>query len=146
MRWSVLLLALMPFVAQAGEAPVQRLCAAAGSDGALAAEVEHQIAQGKYPFTHAEQLLTADCSGKSLLDRLIASQQAENLEYAVIDMGANVNRPLVQEEGGKLTLVQYLIQQSVMAPTPAARAFASDYMAELRDVDFNPNLLSLSMN
>ncbi|MDF1780290.1 MAG: hypothetical protein P1U67_03240 [Alcanivoracaceae bacterium] len=143
----IALAALLPVASFAAESTSDRLCAAALTEGGLAAEVEQMIGVGAYPFQSADELLTLGCgNGKTLLDNLIVSMQAENLEYAVIDMGANVNRPLMQQEGGKLTLMQYLIQQAVVAPSEDARAFAMDYMTELRDVDFNPNLISLSMN
>lgn len=146
MRWSVLVLILIPAFVFAETSEEQRLCAAALEDGALAAEVELLDSAGGYHLASADQLLTLNCGGKTLLTRMIETTQAENLEYAVIDMGANVNHPLIDQEGGKLTVVQYLIQQAVIAPTIQSREFALDYMQELRDVDFNPNLLSISMN
>ncbi|MBQ0753556.1 MAG: hypothetical protein KBT87_02745 [Gammaproteobacteria bacterium] len=146
MRWSVVVLTLIPTLAFAAAGQEQRLCAAAIEDGALAAEVELLASTGEYQLASADQLLTLDCDGETLLTRMIETTQAENLEYAVIDMGANVNHPLIAQEGGKLTVVQYLIQQAVVAPSVESREFAMDYMQELRDVDFNPNLLSLSMN
>jgi len=145
MRWLVTIFALIPAMALANGAPEERLCLAAVSEGALAAEVESMMDQGDFPYARAEDMLTLDCEGQPLLHRMILAQQAENLEYAVIDMGANVNAPLMQAEGGKLSLTQYLMQQAVLAPNAEARAFAMDYMKELRDADFNP-LLSLTMN
>lgn len=145
MRWSVLVLTLIPTFALA-MGQQERLCAAAIEDGALAAEVELLASAGEYELVVADRLLTLDCGGKTLLTRMIETTQAENLEYAVIDMGANVHQPLIAQEGGKLTVVQYLIQQAIVAPSLQSREFAMDYMQELRDVDFNPNLLSLSMN
>jgi hypothetical protein len=145
MRWSVLVFTLIPVFAFAAPSEEQRLCAAAIEDGALAAEIELLDSAGG-DLLSADQLLTLDCDGETLLTRMIETTQAENLEYAVIDMGANVNYPFIAQEGGKLTVVQYLIQQAVIAPSVQSREFALDYMQELRDVDFNPNLLSLSMN
>lgn len=146
MRWPALVLTLLPVFAFAAADQDQRLCAAAVSEGALAAEVEMLAAEEGYQLISADELLTLDCQGQTLLTRMIETTQAENLEYAVIDMGANVNHPLIPQEGGKLTVVQYLIQQAVVAPSESSREFAMDYMQELRDVDFNPNLLALSMN
>ena len=145
MRWLVTMFALVPVLALAGEGVESRLCAAAVNDGALAIEVEALMDQGTFPFVRAEDMLTMNCAGESLLQRIILASQAENLEYAVIDMGANVNAPLITQEGGKLSLAQYLMQQAVLAPSAEARAFAMDYMQELRDTDFNP-LLSITMN
>lgn len=144
MRWLVAVLVSVPMIGFAQGADNSRLCAAAQVEGALAAEIE-RMADAGVALPDAESVLMLDCQGQTLLDRLIATQQAENLEYVVIDMGTNVNRPLVPQEGGKLSVVQYLMQQSVLASGEQARAFAADYMSELRDVDFNPNLLSLSM-
>lgn len=144
MRWLAVFLVALPVLGFARGADSERLCQAAQTEGALAAEIE-RMAEAGVALPSGESVLMLACSDGSLLDRLIAGQYAENLEYVVIDMGTDVNRPLVPQEGGKLTVMQYLIQQSVIAPSDAARAFAADYMQELRDVDFNPNLLSLSM-
>lgn len=144
MRWFAILLAALPVAGFAQGIDNGRLCQAAQSEGVLAAEIERMADTG-VALPSGEAILMLECDGVSLLDRLIVGQYAENLEYVVIDMGTDVNRPLVPQEGGKLTVMQYLIQQSVLAPSDGARAFAADYMQELRDVDFNPNLLSLSM-
>ncbi len=145
MRWLVTMFALFPALALANGAPDERLCFAAVTEGALAEAVETMMDEGAFPYARAEDMLTLDCEGESLLQRMILAQQAENLEYAVIDMGTNVNEPLMQAEAGKLSLTQYLMRQAVLAPSPEARAFAMDYMKELGDAEFNP-LLSLSMN
>jgi len=144
MRWLAIFIATLPVLAFAGGTDNDRLCRAAQTEGALAAEIE-RMADAGAALPSGESILMLDCGGASLLDSLIAGQYAENLEYVVIDMGTDVNRPLVPQEGGQLTVMQYLIQQSVLASSEGARAFAADYMLELRDVDFNPNLLSLSM-
>ena len=144
MRWLAIFLSVLPVAGFAQGLDSARLCEAAQTEGALAAEIE-SMADAGVALPSGESILMLACGDGSLLDRLIAGQYAENLEYVVIDMGTNVNRPLVPQEGGKLTVMQYLIQQSVLAPSDAAREFAADYMHELRDVDFNPNLLSLSM-
>lgn len=148
MRWTALFAMLITSMAWGGSAGVaDRLCAAALVEGRLAAEIEQLAESGRYPFQRAEDLLTLPCHGQqTLLSVLVHATQAENLEYAVIDMGANVDLPLIQQEGGKLTLVQYLLQQAGLAGSPEVRAFAMDYMRELRDVDFNPNLIWISMN
>jgi|SRR5690606_681984 hypothetical protein len=144
MRWFALFLAALPVIGFAEGIDNSRLCQAAQTEGELAAEIE-RMADAGVALPSGESILMLACGDASLLDRLIVGQYAENLEYVVIDMGTDVNRPLVPQEGGKLTVMQYLIQQSVLAPSDEARAFAADYMHELRDVDFNPNLLSLSM-
>lgn len=150
MRWKLLLVSLLaPAVASAASlqsvdsAPV---CDAAANEGALAVEIERMAEQGTLPADRAE-ILALECSaGKTLLDVLIEGMQAENLEYAVIDLGVDVNQPLLQEAGGKLTVMQYLLRQAGIASDPQVRAFAIDYMKELGDVDFNPNQLLVSLD
>ena len=144
MRWLAMFIVALPVLGFARGIDNDRLCQAAQTEGALAVEIE-AMADAGVALPSGESILMLACGEVSLLDRLIAGQYAENLEYVVIDMGTDVNRPLVPQEGGKLTVMQYLIQRSVVASSDEARAFAADYMHELRDVDFNPNLLSLSM-
>lgn len=133
----------MPLIAQA--APVsgadgKALCQAAAQDGALEVTVDSLMASGRFDYDMAPQLLTLDCGGVSLIQALINLSLAENLEFAVIDLGVDVNHPLVPVEAGELSVVQYLMQQAVLAPSPEARQFAMEYMQDFRSVDFNPNL------
>lgn len=125
--------------------PLDQICLAGTSEGALGVVMEQQADLDAHPVTGAEVLLR-DCGGQTLLQVLLETQQAENLEYAVIDMGVDVNAPLVREEGGLLTLTQYLMQQAAVGRTAETRAFALEYMQNFRDGDFNPNLYTLSMN
>ncbi|MCC1497929.1 hypothetical protein [Alcanivorax sp. 1008] len=133
----------MPLVAQA--APVsaddgRELCQAAAQDGALEVMVDNLMASGRFDYDMAPELLTLDCGGVTLIQSLINQAGAENLEFAVIDLGIDVNDPLVPVEAGALSVVQYLMQQAVLAPNPEARQFAMEYMQDFRSVDFNPNL------
>ena len=140
--FSVLAVA-MPLLAQA--APVsgtdsKDLCQAASQDGALEVVVDSLMASGRFDYGMAPQLLTLDCGGITLIQSLINQGMEANLEFAVIDLGVDVNDPLVPVEAGALTVVQYLMQQAVLAPSPEARQFAMEYMQDFRSVDFNPNL------
>ena len=91
-------------------------------------------------YDMAPALLNLKCGKVSLIQKLINDSRAENLEFAVIDLGVDVNSPLVPVEAGELSVVQYLMQQAVMAPSDEARQFAMEYMHDFRSVDFNPNL------
>lgn len=136
-------LILAPMAAQAGSlsaADSRALCRAAVTEGALEVAVESLMNSGRFGYQQAAALLMTDCSGTTLLQQMINHVQAENLEFAVIDLGVDVNKPMVPVEAGELTLVQYLMQQAVLAPSAAAREFAMEYMQDLRSVDFNPNL------
>ena len=130
--------------AQSG-ADQQALCQAAGTDGALETAVDRLMEQGRFSYGMAPALLTLDCDGTTLIQKLINEGRAENLEFAVIDLGIDVNRPLVPVEAGELSVVQYLMQQAVLAPSAEAREFSLEYMHDLRSVDFNPNLQLVTM-
>lgn len=145
-RLPVLLAVLLSTPSLALAASVaDRLCDAAMREGALAAEIERLADEGALPRDPAT-LLTLECApGKPLLGVLVEHMQAENLEYAIIDMGVDVNRPLMQEEGGKLTVTQYLLRQAALTSRGEVRDFAVDYMQELGDVNFNPNQLLVSL-
>lgn len=118
----------------------RELCQAASRDGSLELAVEAMMDSGQFRYDMAPGLLNLPCGEVSLIQSLINNSRAENLEYAVIDLGVDVNRPLVPVEAGELSVVQYLMQQAVMAPSPDARQFALEYMHDFRSVDFNPNL------
>jgi hypothetical protein len=136
-------LILSPLSAQAGSlsaSDARALCRAAVSEGALEVAVDGLMTAGRFGYDQAGALLVTDCKGTTLLQQMINHVQAENLEFAVIDLGVDVNKPLVPVEAGELTVVQYLMQQAILAPSEAAREFAMEYMQDLRSVDFNPNL------
>lgn len=118
----------------------RELCQAANRDGSLELAVEAMMDSGQFRYDMAPALLNLRCGEVSLIQKLINNARAENLEYAVIDLGVDVNSPLVPVEAGQLSVVQYLMQQAVMAPSAEAREFAMEYMHDLRSVDFNPNL------
>lgn len=141
-------LVVVPWQAQAGQLTDTDnavLCQSASSAGALELTVDELMAAGLFDYSMAPQLLTLDCNGVTLIQRMIDQTQAENLEFAVIDMGVNVNRPLVPVEAGQLSVVQYLMQQAVIAASDEARQFSLEYMDNFRSLDFNPNLQLVSM-
>lgn len=154
-HWFLTLLLAAP-LAQAANAPIintsdaddsnQALCLAASQDGALETALEtSDLALRAVPVAGAEVLML-DCGGQTLLQVMVDTLQAENLEYAVIDLGVDVNAPLVSEEGGMLSLAQFLIQQAVEGHDDAVRGFALEYVQNFRDGEFNPNLYLISMN
>lgn len=118
----------------------RQLCQAASRDGSLELAVEVLMDAGQFRYDMAPALLNLQCGGSSLIQQLVNDSRAENLEYAVIDLGVDVNSPLVPVEAGQLSVVQFLMQQAVMAPSDEAREFAMEYMHDFRSVDFNPNL------
>ena len=125
--------------------PLDELCLAGSQEGELAQVVEQRlIAEEGVRLTGAEVLMR-DCGDQTLLQVLVETLQAENLEYAVIDMGVDVHAPLVREERGLLTLTQFLMQQAAIGRSAEVRAFAMEYLQNFRDADFNPNLYTLSM-
>ena len=144
---SVLFLAAATAQAARDVTPTQldELCLAGSREGELAAVLEDKLLSEEGVRLSGAEVLTRDCGGQSLLEVLLETQQAENLEYAVIDMGVDIHAPLVREERGLLTLAQYLMQQAAIGRSPEVRAFALEYMKNFRDAEFNPNLYSLSM-
>lgn len=118
----------------------RQLCQAAGRDGSLELAVELLMDAGQFRYDMAPALLNLQCGKVSLMQQLVNDSRAENLEFAVIDLGIDVNSPLVPVEAGQLSVIQYLMQQAVMAPSAEAREFAMEYMHDFRSVDFNPNL------
>jgi hypothetical protein len=118
----------------------RRLCAAAVSDAALEVVVDQLMDAGQFSYDMAPNLLTLNCGGVSLIQAMINNRQGENLEFAVIDLGVDVDYPLIPVEAGKLSVVQYLMQQAVMAPDDAARRFSMEYMEDLASGEFNPNI------
>ena len=129
----------------AAPTPLDELCLAGSQEGELAEVLEQQLLSEEGVRLSGAEVLMRDCGGQSLLEVLVETQQAENLEYAVIDMGVDVNAPLVREERGLLTLTQFLMQQAAIGRSAEVRAFALEYMKNFRDGEFNPNLYSLSM-
>lgn len=145
MRWfaPLLLLVLNPVHAGVVDASTDRaLCQAAVTDSALPVELNDLIENGEFDFDDARGLLSLDCGGRSLLQAMLEEQQAENLEYAVIDLGVGINEPVVTtEDGSRLSVVQWLERQAAQHDNAEVRDFAASYLARFRDESFNPNLI-----
>lgn len=147
---TVLMLLLLPLLGQAAtlsQTQQSQLCQAAASDNALGELVDKLIAQKAFSYKDAGQMLSLDCGkGSFLLGVLVRQMHAENLEYAVIDMGVDVDAPVVEHNGRHFSVSQYL--QDVAAQKGALTAgFAANYLRNFHDPDFNPNLLMrVSMN
>ena len=71
---------------------------------------------------------------------MVLARQAENLEYAVIDMGLSLSETRVELNGKTLVLAEAM---KVLAEQGDAetRRFVDAYLSDLADEDFNPNLL-----
>lgn len=132
--------------ASIGGAEREALCQAAVSDGELELVVDALVETSKLSYQQAPELLRVQCGDQSLLQQLVNQRQAENFEFVVIDLGIDVHSPMVAAEAGQLSLMQYLMQQSIQAPSAEARQFALEYLQDLRNVDFNPNLQLLVMH
>jgi hypothetical protein len=149
MRFAALfLISLFPALAQAalaGEAS-QRLCQAATEEAQLEVALASLAADDAMALARGNSVLFLSCGDRTLLEVMVEARQAENLEYVIIDMGVDVRAPLIPEEGGKLDVTQYLLQQAAVNPSEDVRAFALEYFRNFRDGEFNPNLYLVSMN
>lgn len=145
---ALFIIGLFPAIASAGldSAAQQRLCEAATQEAQLEVALQAMDATEGNSAVAGSSLLFMSCGDKNLLQVMIDERQAENLEYAVIDMGVDVRAPLVPEEGGNLDVTQFLLQQAAINPSEDVRAFALEYFRNFRDGEFNPNLYLVSMN
>lgn len=149
MRFAALfIIGLFPVIASASldSDAQQRLCEAATQEAQLEVALQAMDATEGSMAVAGSSLLFMTCGDKTLLQVMIDERQAENLEYAVIDMGVDVRAPLVPEEGGNLDVTQFLLQQAAINPSEDVRAFALEYFRNFRDGEFNPNLYLVSMN
>lgn len=116
------------------------LCKAAVTEAALAPLVEQLVIDNKMKFGDASLMLSVNCNGQSLLSLMVNKMLPENLEYAVIDMGLDVDSPVVLHQGNHLSVSDYLRQ--VIAEGQSDKvAFASEYLKDFHDPAFNPNLI-----
>lgn len=146
---TVLMLLCLPLFAQAATfTPAQQsqLCQAAASEDGLGAAVDKLIVSKRFNYKQAGSLLSLDCGkGSFLLSVLVDQKRAENLEYAVIDLGLDVDAPLVQHGGKHFSVSQYL--RDVAAQKGQTASFAAGYLRNFHDPEFNPNLaMRVSMN
>ncbi len=127
--------------AQVSQAIAGQLCQAASEDSAFGVLVDGFIERDEIALTGGEQLLSVQCAdGQSVLSRMVLARQAENLEYAVIDMGLSLSETRVELNGKTLVLAEAM---KVLAEQGDAetRRFVDAYLSDLADEDFNPNLL-----
>ena len=117
------------------------LCLAAAQDSALGPQFEVLLDRGVLDYADVPQVLNLPCeNGRNLMQTIVSGLHAENLEYVVIDLGLDPDVPLLAMAGERLTLQQFL-QRTVAQGEPAVQRFASDYLRDFRDAEFNPNLV-----
>lgn len=147
---TVLMFMLLPLLGQAAtlsQAQQKQLCQAAVTENGLGEVVDQLMAKNAFSYKEAGALLSLECGkGKFLLGMLVNEKRAENLEYAVIDLGLDVDAPLVQHSGKRFSVSQYLSNVAAQKGGQAA-TFAAGYLRNFHDPAFNPNLvMRVSMN
>lgn len=117
------------------------LCGAAAQDSALGPQFEVLLERGLLSYADVPQVLNMPCTGEaSLMQVLVSGRHAENLEYVVIDLGLDPEQPLLRRGDELLSLHEFL-RRTTTDGEPAVRRFASDYLRDFRDAEFNPNLV-----
>ena len=143
MRWMSVVVLLLPLAATAelvDKSTDRQLCQAVLLDSALPETVNTLMQEQRFEFADAPALLELDCNGRSLLQILVEERQAENLEYAVIDLGVSPDTR-IETQAGTLTLSAWLKHQGQEHDDPQVREFARTYRDRFRDASFNPTLL-----
>lgn len=144
MRWFAPLLLLMTLPAQAellDTTTDRAICQAAVTDSALPNRINDLMEEGRFRFDDTGELLSLQCEGRSLIQAMLEEQQAENLEYAVIDLGVDLNQPMIRTDAGARSLVDWLDHQAKHHRDGSVREFAAYYLKRFRDESYNPNLL-----
>ncbi|MEQ3723763.1 hypothetical protein [Alcanivorax sp.] len=132
--------AMLPAQAQLNPGVEGRLCQAASQDSAFGVLVDQMIETGEVQMTAGESLLSVTCQdGGSVLSHMVKGRQAENLEYAVIDLGLSLSVSRVSLNGQTVSLGEALARLGADSDT-ATRDFVDSYLDDLADEDFNPNL------
>ncbi|MED5389253.1 MAG: hypothetical protein VX793_10405 [Pseudomonadota bacterium] len=130
----------LPAGAQINAGMSERLCQAASEESAFGVLVDDLIETGELALTSGEEVLSLDCrDGRSVLETMVIDRQAENLEYAVIDLGLNLSASTVMLHGRTLSLKAALKQLGEQG-NGDVREFVQSYLSDLADEDFNPNL------
>jgi hypothetical protein len=145
MRWFAIILTSLMFSLTAraemiGAQADTELCQAAVTDSALPARVDDLMEADRFTFSDVTQMLAIQCQGGSMLEVMLEERQAENLEFAVIDLGLDLHQPLATA-AGRLSLVEWLNHQADSHHNAEVRDFARAYLKRFRDEEFNPNLL-----
>lgn len=144
MRWFAPLLLLMTAPVQAAlidASTDQTLCQAAVTESALPNRINDLMDSGRFDFADAGPLLSLECGDRTLLQAMVEERKAENLEYAVIDLGLDLNAPVIRADGATQSLVEWLDRQADSHANAEVRAFAASYLERFRDESYNPNLL-----
>lgn len=145
MRWfaPLLLLIVAPVQAALIDASTdQALCEAAVTDSALPMKIDDLMENGQFRFRDVGGLLSLECAGgRTLLRAMLEERQAENLEYAVIDLGLDLEEPVIAGNSGPVSLAQWLERQASEHSDDQVREFAAAYLKRFRDETYNPNLL-----
>lgn len=115
------------------------LCKAASTDGDLLVQMDVLIESGLVGYSQAPAIMALPCDDRSLLEVMVDSQAADNLEYMVVDMGVSIDRPLVPL-GGRQVSVNEMLEMKSQAGALEQRLFASEYRVLLADEDFNPSV------
>lgn len=145
---ATLMLAFCPLMVHAAvSAPVQQqLCTAAAADNAFGPLMDQLLTDKAVSYQDAAEVLSLDCGkGQFLLGVLVNGMSAENLEYAVIDMGVDVDAPLLKHAGLVLSVSQYLNEVAAKKGSSLA-GFATGYLKNFHDPAFNPMLTRVTMN
>ncbi len=143
MRLLGLLLILAPLVGQAAtlsQSTQKQLCTAATQTDAFGLTVEQLLSEGTIQYTDAGAVLSATCGDSFVLSEMVKARQAENLEYAVIDMGVNVDAPILSHQGKNFSVSDYLTKVASNKAADSAK-FAANYLQDFHNPAFNPNLL-----
>lgn len=143
MRWFLALVLFLPGLAAGGPTDYEKdrmLCHAAVMESALPEAVDTLLESGQFQFDDVGDILALDCDGRTLLRAMLEERQAENLEYAVIDLGLPLDAPLALPEGDT-TLIDWLGRVAEDHDDAAVRTFARAYLRRFQDESFNPNLL-----
>ncbi|MAX56433.1 MAG: hypothetical protein CL537_13150 [Alcanivoracaceae bacterium] len=138
----VLLLAAVSSVSQAQltSGSASRLCQAASQESAYGALVDEMIESGEVALTAGAELLSVSCAdGQTVLSHMVNGMHAENLEYAVIDMGLSLSGTTVNLDGQPLSLGEAMARLGERGSVDT-REFVNAYLDDLADEDFNPNL------
>lgn len=115
------------------------LCDAALQESAMPAQYDALLEGGLLDYDQVEQVITLRCDDqRSMLELLVEERQAENLEYLVVDMGLDIDRPLTIGDR-QVSLNEYLTEQQG-STSASVSEFASEYLELFADADFNPGL------
>lgn len=130
----------LPAQAQLNTGMSERLCQAAALESAFGALVDDLIESGELALTSGEEVLSLSChDGRSVLEKMVQARQAENLEYAVIDLGLNLSASQVALQGQTLPLKEALQRLGEQGDSDV-QDFVQSYLSDLADEEFNPNL------